>query len=414
MKKTIFKTTLILLCLSWLSPILAQNQIVGTVNYHDDPNAPVPAVVIDLFDMNNNLIQTTTTNDNGEYAFANIPNGSYYMVSSTSLDPGQVTLQDAFLIMMHLFGLYDFTDYEFAAADVNGSGTITWSDYFMVLINYILQGQPFPIGEWQFQSVQIDFNSRTLGTTDTATVWATGSGDLEGIWNPTGRSLALVSSNVAESITLSNDIQRVEITSNYPELISGFNLHINYPSNLMTITGVEGPDDNLSYAIEDGLLKVIWMDESENAGSHVYGDHLCTLLVSQNSKAPASGVEIMTTNDEGMVLNNRGVAVEGIEINLPAIKSGEFSSSVEAEVYPNPVVNQLNINIRTSREEAATLTIFDISGSKVHQSDWDLNTGENQVISMEASYLTPGTYTYQITSNHSKNTIASGRFFKSK
>ncbi len=413
MKKTIFKTTMLFLCLAWLSPIFAQNEIVGTVNYHDDPNSPVPEVVIDLFDMNNNLMQSTTTNDYGEYAFDSIPNGSYYLVSSTSLTPGQVTLQDAFLIMMHLFGIYDFTDYEFAAADVNGSGTITWSDYFIVLINYILQGQPFPVGDWQFESVQIDFYSRTLGTTDTATVWATGSGDLEGMWNPTGRSLPLISSTVSESIALSTETTELEISSNYSELISGFNLNIKYPSELMTITDIVGPDGNLSYAIDNGVLKIVWMDESENTGSHIYGDHLCTILVNQKNSV-TNHQEMMSTDDLGMVLDNNGMAVEGVEIKLPQIKTSEFNTANGAIAYPNPVTNQLNINVVSSLDDSGILAIYDLSGKKVHQSNLYLNAGNAKVISLETNFLSPGTYTFQIRSNNSNNTIASGRFFKSE
>jgi len=401
MKKTIFKTTVTIALMIWLSPIFAQNQLTGTVNYHNDPGTPVPEVTIQLLDMSNNVMQTTMTNDYGEYFFDNIPNGSYYLASSTLLDPGDVTLQDAFRIMMYLFGWYNFTDYEFAAADVNGSGTVTWSDYFIVLINYLLQGQPFPVGDWQFQDVQLDFMARDFGVPDTATVWATGSGDVEGVWLPSGRSLANVTSQVNNQVSLSSETSEIEITSNYTELISGFNLNINYPSDLMTITGVEGPDGNLNYAI--------WMDESEKAGSHVYGDHLCTLLVNLKVGALQDQSDVMVLQENGMVLNQWGVAAEGVEIQLPELKSGDFTTIGEASSYPNPVINQLNIRIASNE---GTLFIYDMSGKLVQQIN--LSAKNSGVVSVNTDQLTSGSYTYIMRSDLPNKENITGRFIKSE
>jgi hypothetical protein len=414
MKKTIIKTTALIALVIWLSPVFAQNQLTGTVDYHDDPNLPVPEVSIQLIDMNNNVLQTALTNDNGEYFFDSIPNGSYYLASSTLLDPGQVTLQDAFLIMMHLFGLYDFTEYEFAASDVNGSGTITWSDYFIVIINYLLQGQPFPTGEWQFESVQIDFMARDFGTTDTARVWATGSGDVEGVWVPVGRNLALVTGTVVEPVNISRQTTSIEITSGYPELISGFNLNINYPSHLMTITGVEGPDGNLNYAIEQGVVKILWMDESEHAGSLFYGDHLCTLLVNQKVGIGNEQSATMTLQENGMILDESGLPVEGAEIRLPSIKSGEINVVNEASCYPNPVVNQLNIRLANSLNTTGLLCIYDISGKLTQQVDLNQFTSRAGVIEINTTQLSPGSYTYVVKTGQQDQVTSKGRFFKSE
>lgn len=414
MKKTIFKTTLFLICLAWLSPVFSQNEIVGTVNYHNDPGFPVPEVTIDLYDINNNFIESTITNDYGEYLLDSIPNGSYYLVSSTNIEPGEVTLQDAYMIMMHLFGMYDFTDCEFAAADVNGSGTITWSDYFIVLINYLLQGQPFQVGEWQFESVQIDFNSRTTGTSDTTTFWATGSGDLDGNWVPTGRSIAMTSSISTASAYLSTEISEIEIKSDYNSLISGFNLNIKYPNELMTVTGVAGPDENINFAIEEGVVKIIWMDESENPGSHVYGDQLCTLFVRQKQNCTSQASAMLSIDDQGMVLDPTGQALNGVEIKLPEIKSSGFNTVAEAIAYPNPVINELNIRIESNQNQKGTLYIYDLSGKLTREITVGLTAGETHVITLETGDLHPGSYTYLLRTEYSNQTIASGRFFKSK
>ncbi|MFA5418961.1 MAG: T9SS type A sorting domain-containing protein, partial [Bacteroidales bacterium] len=306
------------------------------------------------------------------------------------------------------------TDYEFAAADVNGSGTITFSDYLTVIINYLLQGNPFPVGEWQFESVQIDFMARSFGSTDTARVWATGSGDVEGIWVPSGRSLALVNSIISEPVTINHQTTSIEITSGYQELISGFNLNINYPSHLMTITGVEGPDGNLNYAIDQGVVKIIWMDESEHAGSQIYGDHLCTLLVNQKVGITNEQSATMTLQENGMILDKSGLPVEGAEIRLPEIKSNEINVVNEASCYPNPVVNQLNIRLENSLNTTGLLCIYDMSGKLAQQFDLNQFTSSAGVIEINTSQLSPGSYTYVIKTGQQDQVTTKGRFFKSE
>lgn len=414
MKKTIVKTTTFLLILFWFGTIFAQNQLVGTVNYHDDPAFPMPEVSMHLLDMNNNLIQSTITNDYGEYAFDSIPDGSYYLSSGTTLDPGEVTLQDAFLIMMHLFGLYNFTDYEFAAADVNGSGAITWSDYFIVLINYLLQGQPFPVGEWQFEPVQLEFTSaRTLGTADTANVWATGSGDLEGIWLPSGRSLAMVTGLEGEHLQLNTETLSIPINSNYSELMSGFSITLSYPADLVTINNVQGPDGNLNYAITDNQISIIWMDESERAGAHFYGDLLCTLEVSARIGNTNEATGSFKLEEQGMVLDAQGMAVE-TEIRLPAVKIAASGIQTTTGVFPNPVRDNIEIRFEPTVESNFEVHIINTVGQTVKIENYSSSTHYTQSIQLSVGQLKSGIYTYLVKSNNTDNVVASGRFYKSE
>ena len=414
MKKTIVKTTTFLLVLFWFGTIFAQNQLVGTVNYHDDPAFPMPEVSMHLLDMNNNLIQSTITNDYGEYAFDSIPDGSYYLSIGTTLDPGEVTLQDAFLIMMHLFGLYDFTDYEFAAADVNGSGTITWSDYFIVLINYLLQGQPFPVGEWQFEPVQLEFTSaRTIGIADTANVWATGSGDVEGIWLPSGRSLALVTGLEGEHLQLNTETLSIPINSNYSELMSGFSITISYPADLVTINNVQGPDGNLNYAITENQISIIWMDESERAGAHFYGDLLCTLEVSARIGNTNQATGSFELEEQGMILDAQGIAVE-TEIRLPAIKIAASGVQTNTGVFPNPVRDNMEIRFEPTTDSNLEVHIINAVGQTVKIENYSSSTLYSQSAQLNVGQLKSGIYTYLVKSNNTDTVVASGRFYKSE
>ncbi len=414
MKKTIFKTTIFLLVIFWFGPIFSQNQLTGTVNYHDDPSFPMPEVTMHLLDMNNNLIQTTSTNDFGVYFFDGIPDGSYTLSPATSLDPGEVTLRDAFLIMMHLFGLYDFTEFEFAAADVNGSGTITWNDYFIVLISYLLQGQPFPVGDWQFQPVQLDFvSSRDLGTPDTANVWATGSGDLEGLWMPSGRSLALITGHEGGIHNLGHETVYIPLATTYNELMSGFSVNLKYPAELLTITDVQGPDGNLSYAISDGKICIVWMDESENAGTNFYGDQLCAIVVNRKAGVSESLVRSFLLEENAMILGVNGSPVEA-KIYMPVVKSSAENLKTAEGVFPNPVRANMEIRFLSDDESCGELFIFNSAGQIVYAEKASAAQMSCNVLQVNVEHLKTGLYNYTIKSNNSTNIIVTGRFFKSE
>ncbi len=76
------------------------------------------------------------------------------------------------------------------------------------------------------------------------------------------------------------------------------------------------------------------------------------------------------------------------------------------EVYPNPVQNELYLNISSQLATDAKIAIFDITGKNVFlQVDYPLNMGNNQIsLSDEIIDLKPGTYLLNVTINNQTET----------
>ena len=129
------------------------SNFLGRVLYHN--NYPMSGVNAYLHQPNGTIIDTAITNNQGYYQFSNLNNGNYTITFSTNQTAGGIELNDAFLVMLKLMNMITFTPIQTLAADVNGSGTITWTDYFIILIGYLTQGNPFPIGPWVFESTPI-------------------------------------------------------------------------------------------------------------------------------------------------------------------------------------------------------------------------------------------------------------------
>ncbi|RLD78048.1 MAG: hypothetical protein DRJ10_10965, partial [Bacteroidetes bacterium] len=345
--------------------VYAQNQITGVVNYHENESNPLPNVTLELYDTGDNFVAATMSNNNGEFIFTNIPSGDYFIRSTSDMTVGDINLIDASLILYHLFGWYPFNDFEFVAADVNGSGSVTFSDYFIVLISYIMQGNPFTIDDWQFQEVYVDLTSRD--STENTAVWGTSTGDVEGIWLPGGRNIINYNEDNTIVTNISEDIVELEIGTNYNKLIAGFNLNLTYPINLLEIIDVTGPDGNLHYYLDEsqGILKVIWLDENEKPGTKFFGERLFKIKVKQINNSTKSEEDIFSLLEGGMVLDNNSNQLENITINLPKIKTTNSIIELSLASFPNPVINTLIFKITSPVSSYANIYIYDLSGKLI-------------------------------------------------
>ena len=138
MKNSLTKLFALLVCMSLMTQMsIAQSSFSGTVLYHDDVTLPVGDVLVSVKDLQGNTVSSMTTGPNGIYSFTNIPNGNYILTGSTAAPIGGVTMTDATKVLLHiLFPSWNpFTPLQALAADVNASGSITMTDYFMILIN---------------------------------------------------------------------------------------------------------------------------------------------------------------------------------------------------------------------------------------------------------------------------------------
>jgi len=379
-----------------LNSLTAQNQLSGIVNYHENSSNPLPNVTLELFDANDNLIATTLSNNNGEYIFSDVPSGEYILRSTASLNTGEVNLIDASLILQHIFGWYSFNEYEFTAADVNGSGSITFSDYILVLIGYIMQNNPFPTDEWQFEELYIDFSAR--GDTTERDLWGTSTGDVEGVWFPGGRNIDLLPEEYQNATTINNKVIELEVGSSYNDLISGFNLNLTYPINLIEITDVTGPDDNFHYNLDEtsGVLKVIWLDENTKPGIRFFGETLFRITVKQISNSIETEEGIFSLLEGGMILDNKSNQIKDVTIKLPKISTTSPNLEFELISYPNPVINNINFKITSPDNNYAFIYIYDLNGRLVQETlNMNIYKG-TQLINLNTESLTSGNYLYKV------------------
>jgi len=216
MEKALLKT----LCLSFLllsATAFSQeeNSFSGMVTYHDSYG--MAGVTAHLRDSTGTIIDNVITDNSGNYTFNNVAPGDYTVTFTTDQPAGGVNLIDPFIIQDRISGLITFDNIQELAADVDGNGIVNQDDYNLILIAYMNQENPFPVGPWVFEqrSVTMPEAAREGFTTR-----GTSSGDSNG---------SLVPDPKSTSILLTNPIVSLNAGSSDPiefKLSSGENFNI--------------------------------------------------------------------------------------------------------------------------------------------------------------------------------------------
>lgn len=391
------------------SGLNAQNQLTGSVNYNNDNTLPIPEVTVGLYNLQDELVVSTVTDDNGNYFLGDIPGGEYYLRSTTNLEANTVDMQDAFVVLQYLLNATELDNIQYEAADIDNDGIVSWDDYDFMVNDYLLYGEGFPAGTWQFEEVYIDYTSRDKPP-DTSDLWGITEGDVEGVWEPSGRGLDIMEySNYPVQYTSTHDLQ-LDIKSNFNNQVGGFSINLAYPSNQLNILDVTGPDGNLNYVVDEdnGFVKIIWMDEN-NSGK-INGDKLITLTV-ETKYADQENISF-DLMDGSVILDAQGKEIKDAEIFLPMLKKSQ-NIGVSVSTYPNPVVNQLHVNINSNETSYTTISIYSANGTLVSQTDNVFTEKGEQSISIDTQNLKSGYYVYVVDLLGNSKQRTTGQFVKS-
>lgn len=415
MKKSGLLAGIILIISIFSSTVSAQYQITGTVNYDGNPNVPMQYVTLGLYDLNDNLVSETVSGADGGFLFDSIAGGQYVMHSTTTLSAGGVDFWDAHLILMSIVvPWFNLDDIQFEAADVNNDEDVTFSDYFIVLFNYIINGQPLP-NDWQFEEVSIDLTSRVNPAP--IFTWGVSEGDVEGEWIPIGRDLVLNNEVYETPLSVdSESLTELYIGSDYGQVVSGFNLNFSFPSEMIEIVEVISPNDNEIYHMidnENGILRVAWMNESGTSRNTVNGHHLFKMKVRTLEGVHNGQRGSFVLLPEGGLLDDNG-KIDDVIITIPTMVADAFSHEYTIEdqmvCYPNPVREAIHFKLNIIENNYTTISIFDLQGRIISRNAIMVPKG-SQTFTVSTGELKAGQYSYLIETSSPKTNI-SGKFIK--
>jgi len=261
MKKTFTVFTAVLSVILLITvQAFPQADVTGSVYYHLKPNRPVPLAEVQLIDVDGIVVANAITELNGSYLFPNVPYGTYTMQVTTQISAGGVTMGDAFLMFLHLLGVYPFSPIQQLAADVDGDGSVTWNDYWTVVLGWFIQGYPFPAGPWVFQDVTFVHSG---AKSNVPTIGGSSAGDVNGTFVPTTRDFAAIEVGY-EELAISRELD-VNIKANDLTEAAAMGMVIRYPENLVSISAISSPLGEINMSVSNGIIRITG---SINQGYH--------------------------------------------------------------------------------------------------------------------------------------------------
>lgn len=371
----------------------SQTSIIGQVVYHNVENTPLEDVTVILKDSLGIILDSKITLEDGKYHFDNLDEGTYNIEALTSLSPGGIDMEDAYLIELYLNNLYTFTTIQKLAADVDGDGAVTWDDHNIITDWWFLYGYPFPVGDWVFETLQISVMGKDSidGGMD-----GSSTGDVDGVWEPGDKPspyILLEKNDIIQAT--SNEEFEIEIKTTDIIHISGMGLIIDYPGELVEVEGITSKIEDFSFNITDEDIRISWIDPIREGLIFDNNEAVITLKLKTTSEFVNNSSINLSINSASHLLDKKGKKYDEITFNIPVVKSTEMLCELN-ENYPNPFNKYTNIEYKLADEGNVSLKIFDINGKEVACLLNDFQKEGIYKLTFDGSNFNPGTYIYKI------------------
>lgn len=384
------KTLATLLLIFTASIVAAQTHTVyGTVSYHNDGIRVLEGVTMNLFDGNDALVGTTTSNNNGYYEFTNLPNGTYTLTGSYNATPGGVDVISAIMVLQHITGAAPLEGMAYLAADVNGDGQITWGDYFLILIQNLIFGNPFPVGDWVFE--ELTFTLDGLKSSNEKSTGGSSAGDVNGDYEPQ-LSLEPLCLNVYEEPVYARPGDELSVAVRISEtaMLAGMHLVISYPSDLLEIIEVDCPMSGFEYLINNNTIILSAVEESSGYKGFMKGDELVSLRVRTTGAYNEGSVINLTLGEQSHFVNER-LEKPLVKVSTPVI-SMVRNDNASLSNYPNPFSSQTSITYTLNEYNHVNLSVFGLDGRLVETLVDEMQPEGMHVLKFQKNNLKPGNY----------------------
>lgn len=386
--KNILKSFIVLLVGVICFQNLNAENISGKVLYQGDSTRPVGNVTVTLKNTDNNSTQTFLTGVDGFYQFTNVSNGNFKLSGTKTNGAGGVSYQDAVLVFLNLIGMYTFTPMQFMASDVNGTGTITWSDYNLI-IYHILFNTPFPVGPWTFESSTFAVSNLKDGVPHG--IGGTCSGDVGGTFVPTVNNTPALPVTQEGTINVSSgEPFTTRILTHSEFSITGTGIIINYPADLLQIESVDFKGADYEYNVEGGQIRLVWGNPNTPAIQFNEGETFITIhgVAASGFKQGMSATISLDGNTS--LMNALNQEITNLKFATPVIKYG--NTALRLSNYPNPVTTTTKLSIYAQEEGNAMIEVYNASGQLVKNiAAGQINAGYNEYI-LDATQLSRGYY----------------------
>jgi len=363
----------------------------GRLTYANGEETPLDGITVKLV-QNGTVMRTTTTNEEGQYAFISVNNGTYEIVPESDKPWGGGNSTDAMLIMKYFTGSSQLEGLKNEAARVNDTGAINSVDAMLVMRRFTQSLSSFNRGDWVFTTpeVVIDENLQVVDLQGLCV------GDVNGSYTPPdGKTEPLVTIENSDVVYVSESREVIiPVRMRDRTKVGAVSLVVGYPSQSVDIIDVsmaDGMGGKLTYNLLENELRIAWYSITGNA---LFSDETIILIrakISDIQDLQTIAFEAMASSE---IAGPSGY-VSHVNLTMPVLKPA--SNDVTVVVQPNPFINNTTFILHTQDESEIDIRIYDIQGQELAKVNCpeNLPAGDHS-IEFDASALAQGMYQYRM------------------
>lgn len=378
-----------------LATIFSTNSYAQTDDYScniiclNQPDHIMEGVEVNLFDSNNEFISTTYTDSEGYFYFEDLMIGESYTAKfEYNAENTYVDLSDAYRLLHYLWGNIEFDENQMIAADVTGDGQVSGNDFWTLLFDYYIMGQPLPAGDWYLPDWYFEINDLKATGGPSGTI---ATGNLNN--DDDGSDKAILNAMMTYTSTtelLGNEELIVPIYFNESISTNGIGIILNYNNELIDVLEIESSIDDLNYNIDNGEIRIGWIGKE----TYKFDDEtpVVNIKIKQNTKHNSEQIEYFKIMEGTHILDNKGQIIPYINFSSIQFKTtAQDLINSNTAAYPNPCNESFNINMDTDGK--VEVMIYNTVGQMIESY---YSTVSNQELQINTKNLDGGLYFYQI------------------
>ncbi len=377
--------------------------ISGNIRNENQESLPNITVDIKSMDGTESTLESSITNERGDYAFPAMPQGGSYSIDPTSNDDylNGVSTLDLVLIQRYILGISQFdSPYKILAADINNDRSITAID--LVDLRSVILGykETFTNNEsWRFIDENYVFfdpeyplDDNLSEAYDINSLVANMSIDFIGFKvgdvNGTVDAASIVAGSRSNYNLVTEDRtfapgETVEVSFKASDIINtvGMQMSIAFNADALAFTGIDAQGiaigrEHIGYTkATEGAIAISWSDVM--AQSLTTGEELFTLQFRAKSTGQLSDMIAIENADYSSEIYDEqlDIAQLGLVFN-DKVETGEF---VLQQNVPNPFAENTLISFYLPNAAQATLTITDLTGRTIKNYTGSFDKGNNYI-----------------------------------
>lgn len=352
--------TLAIILLFTMNQTLAKNTINGKVVYNNTMQTPLEGVDLKLFDLEGVLIQTSFSNDIGNFVFTEIESGTYKITAtSNQTPPPSVDLLDVALFIDYLNGQASLDPLSEKAANVDGSSVVDVADLNFLMENWYLNGESFPAGEWIFEEKTVLVG----GKDGDVTILGSRVADVTSDYEPDKKSEMQISNFNTVNICSNSKIE-LPVKTDFIERIKNFYIEIGFNNSTIRNILIQANIPGIKFCKEKNLIKIIWADINGKGLSLSKLDNIFSIILESNNINSLDGNIWLTGNSSFVTAQNEFTTDLSLYISEANVLSGPIYQFIN---YPNPVSTSTTFQYYLPNDGDVRIDLYNSNGSLVAQ-----------------------------------------------